>query len=121
MVGSVCGASQPVHQVAVRLIEALLFELLYNHTALHPEYVRVERKGQHAVALGPEGGFDIMGGYLGVEVGEVVRGPGIVVASGGLNGLGIVGHVGRTAKHQVFEQVRNAGKPARFVARTYVV
>ena len=60
------------HQVAVRLVEAGLLELLHHHLLLHVESLLAEGEGGHAVGFQPKGGLYVVGRQYNIVAGEVL-------------------------------------------------
>ncbi len=58
--GRVEHVAQFVHHSAVGAVEHRFLEFLYHDRALHFEHLRVERQGEHAVALGAQRGLDVL-------------------------------------------------------------
>ncbi len=114
-------AVEVVLQVAVRLVEAHLLELLTHHLTLHFEGFVAECEPLHAVAFEPESGFGVMCGHYVVEVGVVAVGPGVVGAACVFKRFVKLGHVFRASKHQVLEKVGHTGALGAFVTTSYII
>ncbi len=108
-------------QIAVRLVEVALLELLDDDFPLHFQHIRVEGKAQHSVGFQPKSRFDVVGRERKVVVGNVGRGEGVVLATYGLHRFVVHGNMLRAAEHQVFKKVGKAGALLVLVARTDVV
>ena len=113
--------SHQVPHIPVRLVQVALLELFDYHMALHFEALFVEVEGEHPVAFQPESRFHILLGQGDVVVGDVVVGPGVVLASRVLHMGVIVGYVDGTSEHQVFEQVGEACVSGMFVSCAHIV
>ena len=121
MFGRIQRGAQAMHHVAVWPVETLLLELLRNHAALHPQRLGVETQPQHTVALEVHHRLDVLRRHDVKEVGEVIGRPGVVLAPGILEFLVKRRYVDRAAEHQMLEQMRYAGEPARLVARPGII
>jgi hypothetical protein len=88
---------------------------------LHFEAFFAEGEAKHTVALQPERRFDVFGGQLAVIIGQIVGGKGIIIATGFLQGLVVIGDMDAAAEHEVFEKMRKARFIGVFVAGACIV
>ncbi len=113
--------SEMVHQITVWSIQAGLLKLLHHYIFCTSSTLPV-RIGASIRSLSTQKCcLDINGRHYGVEISEIIGGPGIIDTTGVLYGTVKIGHIGRPSKHEMFKEMSHAGARRTFVARTGIV
>ncbi|MCU7374351.1 hypothetical protein PEC18_26810 [Paucibacter sp. O1-1] len=110
-------AGDRVEEQAIGIGQHALAKLLLDHLALAVEIGLVQVQIGHALGLGPEHRFQMVGRHGAVVDRHVLGGEGIVAATHVLGHAVelLVGHMPRALEHQVLEEMGQAGASHRIV------
>ncbi len=116
--GDIGGGLEPLLGQRLRLIFSTQPALFGDHLRFLGDLFRLQQQMAHPVRFQTETEFQPLL-FQGLEIGGVVAASESVLVStisGDQAGKFAARHVGRAFEHQMFQQVGNAGQPARFVA-----
>ena len=114
-------AVDTMRQVAIRLIETALLELLNYNLFLNRYTLLIQVQPEQASRLKPQCSLKILGRQRLVVVGHVGTRPGIALAPGSLQGPVKVGSIARTCEHEVLHEMGQTGARLVLVTTAHVV
>ena len=96
---------EQMRDVAVWLVDVVLFEFLHDHFPLDLKRLGRESKREHPVALKPERRLDVSRRHHDVIIGEINIGEGIVLSRSLLALLVVVRNIDRASEHEMLEKM----------------